>query len=252
MRVLVTRPTEQAAEWTRDLVLAGIDAVSLPLIEIVPPEDPAAVARAWQELADYQLALFVSPNAVGQFFALCPEGVRWPFDLQAASPGPGTAESLRQHGVPEIRLVTPMLDAPQFDSENLWAVLAEQDWQGRRVLLLRGATGRDWLVHQLEERGARIDAVQVYRRMPPVWEASEHANLRQALAEPSRHIWLFSSSEAIDQLEELAPGADWSRTRAIASHPRISARAARLGVGTLHQTKPTLAAVIACIQSIAS
>jgi uroporphyrinogen-III synthase len=252
MRVLVTRPAEQALEWTRDLVAAGIDAVSLPLIEIVSPEAPDAVGRVWQRLADYELALFVSPNAVGQFFALRPEGLHWPPALQAASPGPGTAESLRQHGVPEERLVTPQLDAPQFDSENLWAELAKKDWQGRRVLLLRGATGRDWLVQQLRERGAEVDAVEVYRRKPPVWGSDEHEHLRQALAQPSRHIWLFSSSEAIDQLEQLAPETDWSRTRAIASHPRISARAARLGVGTLHQIKPSLSAVIACIQSIAS
>jgi uroporphyrinogen-III synthase len=252
MRVLVTRPAEQALEWTRDLVAAGIDAVSLPLIEIVPPEEPDAVRQAWQGLADYQLALFVSPNAVGQFFALRPEGVRWPHILQAATPGPGTAESLRQHGVPEERLITPALDAPQFDSENLWAALDTRDWQGKRVLLLRGATGRDWLVQQLQARGATVDAVEVYRRTTPVWASDEHENLRQALAQPSRHIWLFSSSEAIDQLDQLAPDADWSRARAIASHPRISARAARLGVGTLHQIKPSLAAVIACIQSIAS
>lgn len=252
MRVLVTRPAEQAQQWTRDLVAAGIDAVALPLIEIAPPDDPAAVGRAWQRLADYQLALFVSPNAVGQFFALRPEGAGWPQTLQAATPGPGTADSLRQHDVPAACLVTPAPDAPQFDSESLWEVLGAQDWQGRRVLLLRGATGRDWLVQQLQARGAQVDALQVYRRMPPVWDSAGHENLRRALAQPSGHTWLFSSSEAIDQLELLAPGADWSRARAITSHPRISARAARLGVGTLHQIKPSLSAVIACIQSIAS
>jgi uroporphyrinogen-III synthase len=252
MRVLVTRPAAQAHEWARDLVAAGIVAVPLPLIEIVPPADPAAVTAAWQALADYQLALFVSPNAVGQFFALRPPGAAWPPLLSAASPGPGTTETLRQSGVPEGLLLGPAIDAPQYDSESLWAVLGQQDWQGKRALLLRGATGRDWLEQQLRERGARVDALQVYRRMPPAWTTAEHERLRGALADPSGHVWLFSSSEAIDQLETLAPEADWSRARAVTSHPRIAARAVRLGIGTLHEVKPTLASVIACIQSIAS
>jgi hypothetical protein len=44
---------------------------------------------------------------------------------------------------------------------------------------------------------------------------------------------MFSSSEAIDHLDALAPGADWRAGRALASHPRIAERAQALGFGAV-------------------
>ena len=69
MRVLVTRPLAQAAEWVEALRSHGIDAVALPLIAIVPPSDPLAVVDSWANLAGRRLVVFVSPNAALQFFA---------------------------------------------------------------------------------------------------------------------------------------------------------------------------------------
>jgi uroporphyrinogen-III synthase len=64
-------------------------------------------------------------------------------------------------------------------------------------------------------------------------------------------VWLFSSSEAIDNLAALAgAGVDWSQVRAVATHARIAARAQQLGLGQVELARPTLAAVSACIQSM--
>lgn len=250
MRVLVTRPAAQAGEWVRQLRAAGLQAEALPLIDIAPAGDGAALAAAWQSLASVALVVFVSPNAATCFFEGKPARAAWPSSTLAASPGPGTTRVLRALGVPEI--VEPAADAPQFDSETLWQQLGLRDWQGRRVLVVRGASGRDWLAERLRERGADLSFVAAYGRTAPTLGAEQRALLDDALREPARHLWLFSSSEAIGHLLALAPGADWSRSLALATHPRIADTARRAGLGRVLEARPSPDDVVACIQSIAS
>jgi len=250
VRILVTRPALQAAEWVRQLRDAGLDAVALPLIAIAPVDDPAALNDAWRGLASQRLVVFVSPNAARQFFAHRPDRAAWPDAAWAGSPGPGTTQALIALGVPAARIIEPATDAAQFDSESLWARLAGHDWHGAPVLVVRGAGGRDWLAQTLRAHGARVAHVAAYRRGPPALDAGERALLRAALDAPRAHCWFFSSSEAIDHLATLAAGADWHAARAIATHPRIAERARQLGFASVVQARPSLAAVVACIQSI--
>jgi len=252
MQVLVTRPVLQAREWVERLTLAGVPAQSLPLIGIEAVLDPEPLREAWRQLPSMRLALFVSPNAATHFFALQPAGGGWPDGVLAASPGPGTTETLRRLGVPTNQIVEPAPDAPQFDSEALWVQLAREAWQGAAVLVVRGTSGRDWLADQLREAGATVERVAAYRRAAPRLDAACAALLQAALARPREHLWFFSSSEAIDHLEGLAPQADWAVAAALATHPRIAARARALGMGAVHEARPTVEAVVACIQSIAS
>jgi len=168
----------------------------------------------------------------------------------AASPGPGTTQVLRDLGV--ATLVEPAADALQFDSEALWQQLAARDWAGQHVLVVRGASGRDWLADRLRERGAELSFVAAYGRAAPQLSAHQRALLDDALAHPTEHLWFFSSSEAIHHLRSLAPQADWARARAVATHPRIAESARSLGMGQVMEARPSLEAVVACIQSIAS
>lgn len=250
MRVLVTRPAAQADEWVQALRAHGVDAQALPLIGIAPPQDAAAVRAAWQALPGRRLVVFVSPNAVEQFFALRPPEAAWPAATLAGSPGPGTTRVLQRLGVPPGGIVEPAAEAAQFDSEALWARLARHDWRGAAVLIVRGESGRDWLADTLRAHGATLDFVTAYRRGAPALDAAQRARLDAALAAPERHLWLFSSSEAIEQLLVLAPQAGHPAARALATHPRIAERARAAGFGAVHDCRPEQAAVIACIQSI--
>ena len=250
MKWLVTRPAAQAAEWVALLRARGIDALALPLIGIAPPSDSAAVTAAWQRLASFQLLVFVSPNAVEQFFAMRPPAQDWPAELRAGSPGPGTTRTLRALGVPAQCIVEPAADAPQFDSEALWARLAQSSWQDATVLIVRGESGRDWLAETLRAHGATVEFVSAYSRGAPQFDRAEAERLAAACAEPRGHGWLFSSSEALEQLVRLAPQADWRSARAIATHPRIAESARAAGFGAVLASRPSLDAVVACIQSI--
>jgi len=251
MRVLVTRPAPQAAAWVARLRDEGIDAVALPLICIGPAADSEAVDQAWASLATQRLVVFVSPNAAEQFMAARPPGAVWPERAQAGSIGPGTTQALRRLGVPVERIVEPVAESAQFDSEALWRQLNRDDWHGAPVLIVRGDGGREWLADTLREQGARVALLAAYRRNAPEPDAAGRALLQAALGAPRSHLWFFSSSEAIANLAALAgDAADWSRARALATHPRIAARAQQLGLADVTLTRPTLAAVSACIQSM--
>lgn len=252
MRVIVTRPEPQAAEWAARLCEDGIDAVALPLICIGPVADAAAVQQAWAALGTQRLVVFVSPNAAEQFMAARPQGAAWPAGVQAGSTGPGTTRALRRCGVPAGQIVEPAAEAAQFDSEALWQQLQRSDWCGAQVLIVRGDGGREWLADTLRGHGAKVALLAAYRRSAPRLDAAGQALLRAALDAPHSHLWVFSSSEAIANLAALAGDATgWSRARALATHPRIAARAQQLGLGQVTLTRPTLAAVSACIQSMA-
>jgi len=246
MRLIVTRPAAQAAVWVAELRALGLDAVALPLIDIGPPADAAPVLESWRQLAQFSLAMFVSANAVQHFFALATRP--WPDALRAGSTGPGTSAALRQAGVPAAAIVEPAAETARFDSEALWARLAGEDWAGRRVLVVRGEEGRDWLADTLRERGAGVTFVAAYQRRPPRLDDASRALLQQALAEARTHLWLFSSSESVGQLRLLAPDADWSSGRALASHPRIAQAARAAGFGDVQLlAAPTAAAVAAWV-----
>lgn len=240
LQLLVTRPRAQADDWVSRLRAAGWAAEALPLIDIAGPADPEAVRAARDRLADFALVVFVSPNAVARFFDGVPPRP-WPAATLAGSPGPGTTMALCQSGVPAGAIVEPAADAEQFDSESLWLRLAERrSWADTQVLIVRGEDGRDWLARTLQAHGAQVRFVQAYRRQTPVWTDQERGLAIKALEQPADHVWLLSSSEALDHLAVLLPGADWSASRAVATHPRIAARARRAGFGRVDEVRPGL------------
>lgn len=240
MRLIVTRPAAQAEPWVRALRKAGVDAVALPLIDIAPPADRAAVHAAWQALPAADWVMFVSANAVEQFFAARPEGALWPPGLRAGAPGPGTEAALRLAGVAAIDCPGgDDADEGRFDSEALWRCVAARDWVGRRAWVVRGEDGRDWLADTLRSAGAQVQAVAAYRRAPAQPDAAGLTLLADARRAVAAHAWQFTSSESVRRLQALAPGADWQAALALTSHPRIAQAAREAGFGRVQTVPPS-------------
>ncbi len=256
MRVLVTRPAREAQRWVHELRLHGINAAALPLIEIGQPPDEDAVRREWARLDRYEAVMFVSGNAVDRFFALRPPSLaQWPrAETRAWAPGPGTRDALLRAGLTLAAIDQPDAKAKQFDSKALWAQVAGQVKAQQRVLVVRGgdetgqSSGRDWLGAQLRKGGVEVDTVVAYRRRAPHWTAQQRELAQEAAADGS--TWLFSSSEAIGHLLALVPGQSWGAARAVATHPRIAQAATDAGFGVVCLSRPTLADVVASIESI--
>ncbi len=263
MRVIVTRPASQAGKWVADLRAAGLDALSLPLIEIAGPPKPQAVRAAWQRLAQFDALMFVSANAVQQFFALRPPA------LDLAGPrffvtGPGSREALLQAGVASDQIDAPDDAAKQLDSEALWQQVQQQVRMGWRVLIVRGTTdggdggddsaaaqgvGRDWFAARLAERGALVEFVVAYVRRAPQLSVNALALLQVAASDGT--VWLFSSSEALTNLRSMAEGQSWSGARALATHPRIAQAARLAGFGLVCESRPAVPDLLASIESLA-
>jgi uroporphyrinogen-III synthase len=287
-RVIVTRPSQDAAYWVGELENSGFKAQALPLIEIGPvtdPTDTALVQKAWRHLNDYAACMFVSGNAVQYFFrekiavgqliqfqnaindGANKELSSLPVSLRFLAPGPGTAAALLAEGVPAAQIDSPPIEAGQFDSEALWQVVGRRDWRGKRVLVLRGQTsgtapytvaGRDWLAQQFRAAGAQVDRLSVYQRSAPRFTDVQLQLVQNARQDGS--VWLFSSSEALANLMQQpllggaggASGADWRGARAIATHPRIAQAVRDAGWGVVQETRPMLADILDAMRSIES
>jgi len=242
MQVIVTRPAAEAAAWVEGLRARGFDAVALPLIAIGPPADPQAVEQAWSGLASCRAAMFVSANAVRGFFSL---GRAWPAQPRAWATGPGTRDALLRAGVPATHVDAPAADAAQFDSETLWRSVEGQCGPGDRVLLVRGGGGREWLEHVLRQLGVTVDTVHAYSRNVPAW-----SDAQRSLAQGASHAaWLFSSSQAVANLAELVPRAQWAHAHAVVTHARIAQAARAVGFGVVRESRPALDDVIAALES---
>ncbi len=255
MRVIVTRPQREAQDWVQALRQAGHEALALPLISIAPAPDAAALQQAWRRLGGYLGLMFVSANAVDGFFAARPADAPWP--AQAWATGPGTVNALLRAGVPASQITAPPADAAQFDSEALWQQVAGRINPGVGVLIVRGAdaaegssqgAGRDWFARQVAAAGGTVDFVASYQRCRPQLDAAQLQLARAAAGDGS--VWLFSSSEAVHNLQASLPQQDWGAARAVATHARIAQAARAAGFAVVHESRPALADVRASIESM--
>jgi uroporphyrinogen-III synthase len=128
------------------------------------------------------------------------------------------------------------------------------------VLLLRGSdgdqedpnsqgSGRDWLLRQLALSGVHVEILSVYQRCVPRWDNNRLQEASQAAQDGS--IWLFSSSQALDNLASLLPDQDWGATRAMATHERIAQTAKAMGIGKVVFCRPSLGEVLASLELMA-
>jgi uroporphyrinogen-III synthase len=219
--VLIVRPRHQAGGLAERTRAAGGEAVVFPSLEIEPVAPDARSAQALSQLGQFDLAVFISANAVQQAMPWVREAGGWPPPLTAAAVGQATAAALRAQGV--ARVLVPDAGA---DSEALLALPELQDMRGRRVLVFRGVGGRELLADTLRSRGAQVSYVECYRRVRP---EIDPAPLAQRLASGQLHATLAASAEALANLLELVKAPALLDLPLIVSHANV-ARAAR-GMG---------------------
>lgn len=195
VRVLVTRPAHQAGPLAERIAAHGGTPVLLPTLDIAEPADPAALDAQLARLDNFDLAVFVSPNAVRAVLARLPvQGL--PPTLRLAAVGQGTRRALNGAGARDV-----LAPAERFDSEALLELLPEAAVRGRRVAILRGAGGREWLGDELARRGAEVTHVECYRRLPP--RTVDAAALTQ-LIEGKIDIVTATSAEGLRNLDQIA------------------------------------------------
>jgi uroporphyrinogen-III synthase len=220
--VIVTRPQRQAAGLARRLAAVGATPLIWPAIVILPPQDRTQLDAAHAALSSYDIAVFVSANAVEYGV---PDAANWPSALRVFAPGPGTAEALAAVGVTGVRI-----PVTTFDSEGLLALPELERVDGARVVIFRGQGGREMLGSTLAQRGAHVDYVSCYRRTAP---SSGAQGLLEAMRKGRAHAITLSSAEGIDNLLGAA-GIEGrtllERIPAFVPHPRIAKHARLVGL----------------------
>lgn len=230
--IVVTRPAQQAGPLCAAIEAAGGVAVPFPVLAIHPVDDTveAQLGHALESLCAgrYDLAIFVSPNAIiHTFAALQRRALQWPATLPVAVVGKGSERTLVEQGVSPTRIIAP---STRFDSEGLLALPALQDMAGKQVIIFRGDGGRELTTLTLRARGATVSHVTCYRRSAP---GTAPLNvLRQLWQAGQLDAITMTSSEGLRHLHNLLDDADrplLERTPLFAPHLRIAESARQLG-----------------------
>ena len=168
----MTRSQPGAAQLLAALTDAGIAAVALPVLDIetVTPVN-GDVLKA---LDCFALVIFVSIHAVHSGMPMIeaiwrepPQEPRW------LAVGDATAAALAARGV------AARVPEPQ-SSDGILALPETVAVAGRRVLIVAGEGGRGDLQQALQQRGATVERLVVYRRVP-VRRCDELSEMRDSL-----------------------------------------------------------------------
>jgi uroporphyrinogen-III synthase len=192
IRVLVTRPAAQAQRLAELIEQAGGEAIRFPALEIVPPRDMTALNRVLADIAHFDLAIFISPNAVVHGLAPRKAHGGMPPRMAIAAIGRGTAKALAEAGVGNV-----ILPATGSDSEALLALPQLNDVAGKRIVIFRGEGGRELLGDTLRARGAEVVYAECYRRVRP---ATDAAPLAARLAAGGLDIVTVTSIQTLNNL----------------------------------------------------
>jgi len=226
-RILVTRPVEQAEGLARRIREAGGEPVCAPAIEIRELADPSAFFAMADRLESFDLAIFVSRNAVRRALGMlrARRGARpWPERLRAATVGQGSRAELEALGFTDV--LTPCADSATSDSEALLALPELAAVSGRRIVIFRGEKGRELLGRELAARGASVEYAACYRRVVP-----DAAGMRSAWAGGMDAVTV-SSTDGLANLLAMLGEAAMRQLRGIplvVPHPRVAAAARRHG-----------------------
>ena len=223
--IVITRPREHAAALAGRIRAAGGVPILFPTIEILPPENPEALANLIAQLDRFQLAVFISPTAAMKGHERVIATRTWPKSLRVAAVGAGTAKTLEQLGFDSV--IAP---SEQADSEALAMLPELRKLRGRSVVIFRGQGGRGWLRATLESRGARVDYAECYRRARP---AADIGPLMARWQSGGVEAVSIASAEGLANFfDVLGPtGRGYLRAAPVfVPHPRIAAAAEELGV----------------------
>jgi uroporphyrinogen-III synthase len=253
--VIVTRPALPGQRLTALLERRGLDAVWWPAFDIDPPQDSNAVRARLASLAEFDLAVFVSSNAVHVVAGLL-EG-DWPPSTVIGAVGAATRDAAlaELRGAQQAAMVAPDVDDVP-GSEAFWRAWQASGRSARRALLLRAESGRDWIVERLSSAGAAVEPLAVYRRRPHHLGSADADRLLAWLGSNTRPIAVVTSSEAVAALLGHLRGFDgadgWLRQGiAIATHPRVAQRLHSAGFHHVETCEADDEAIVRKLKSIA-
>jgi len=228
--VLITRAQHQAHELKSAIEAADGDTFLFPAIDIVG-RDIDEIGRELADLPEPDVVIFVSGNAVAYGLAAV-KGK----NAKIAVVGPATRATIEAVGVN-----VDIFPADGFDSEHLLQHDALQDVDGKNIVIVRGQSGRELLANTLGERGASVNHLNVYNRVPHEPTLADLENLGVALNQGSIGYVIVMSVETLECLVQIIPAEDLSllrHTTLVAPSARVLQTASELIPGIATELAP--------------
>lgn len=198
-RVWITRPESQSRALFELVRAGGGEALLIPVIDISKKPISKQEQRLLAGLDRGDILIFISSNAarfIGQ--AVTDPASRFK-DLTVLAVGGGTAKTLVEEGF--IEVISPQRGS---GSEALLELdlLQEASVRGRKILILRGAGGRELLPDTLRQRGANVDIVELYYRRKPAVDVAEIKNFWHQFPPD---VIVITSGEGLKNLIDITP-----------------------------------------------
>ena len=257
MRVALTQPQPRCASLAQSLRARGHDVLELAVRHLTPiaAQSPAREALATSGAFDW--LIFVSPGAVEAAMpVLLAQPGGWLPRAGLAMIGPGTAATLRDHGLaPEALPIAWCLpERAPFDAGALIAQPPFDRPAGLRLMVLRGERGREDWIDTLRARGAELSLVAVHQAtalQPPAAALSRAAEWLRAPAGGPPPVFVFTARDAIDQLADALPQAGRASALALTVHPRLAEALERRGWAQVRLIEPGEAGLRVALESAA-
>lgn len=196
MKVLITRPRSQSADFGAALQKAGFEPIYFPVIEIRPMEDLSMLDMALANIDRYAWVVFTSVNGVEIVFNRI--NVRatgqlplLPNNVKIAAIGRKTADALRLRGI------EPFFVPENFVSDQILPGLG--DLQGKWALLPLAEIARQVLPQAITAAGGMAHEIAVYRTLPAEVDTDGLAALKAGVD------WLtFTSPSTVQNFAQIA------------------------------------------------
>ncbi len=203
-KILVTRPLHQAEPLCHMIEQASGTAIRLPMLEIQPAKPDPEIERKLSEIPRCDAVVFVSRNAVNSARKLLGDDLGCIRDKTVFAVGRSTADALKAVGVDEV--IYPVEGS---DSESLLALplLQAPNVRNKKIVIIRGQGGREMLAESLRQRGAKVEYVEVYRRVPTVYDRETLARLWH---EQRPDLIVISSGEGLQNLFDMVTS-EWKQ-----------------------------------------
>ena len=229
--IVVTRPAGQATHLAEAIAVLGGRPVLFPVLEIIDVPDYKPLLDIALRLDDFDLAVFISPNAANKALDIILPRRPWPSSLRVATMGKSSEIELSRYGIKDI--IAPQL---RYASEALRELPAMQAVAGKQIVIFRGDGGRELLGDTLVARGATVTYVECYRRRKPQLDPAPLLKLWQ---NGELDAITVTSSEGLRNLFSMVGplGDAWLRkTPLFVPHVRIAQQAQNLGLSEVITT----------------
>ena len=200
-RVVITRAHHQAAPLARVLEALGATVISIPTIEIQPPQSFQPLDKALAKIQKYDWLILTSVNGVHALrrrldkAGMPPSALR---HLSIAAIGAATRDEITAFGL-KVTVVPE-----EYVAESVVAGLRDRI-QGKEVLLVRAKLARDVIPKELRAAGATVEVAEAYETVVP---ANSARKLLENLDDRGRlqaDIITFTSASTARNLSAILP-----------------------------------------------